>query len=126
MTPAVPNAALQAEINDPGYRNQFPGFAFGAAFGFTGTSFGATSYSGFDAPISQRSNHPTKCCNRSTRCHGCPERESSCVSFGNFTITVGTFRNFKARNICSPPAPEGVRVSVSPRINIIGVFTSLM
>ncbi len=51
---------------------------------------------------------------------------NSCVSFGNFTITVGIFRNFSARNICSPPAPGGVRVSFSPKMNIEGVFTSLM
>ena len=25
------------------------------------------------------------------------------------TITVGTLRNLRARNICSPPAPGGVR-----------------
>src|SRR5437870_4867252 len=30
-------------------------------------------------------------------------------SLGNRTITVGILRNFKARNICSPPAPGGVR-----------------
>src|SRR5437764_9835833 len=31
----------------------------------------------------------------------------SCDSLGNRTITVGILRNFKARNICSPPAPGG-------------------
>src|SRR5262249_26834431 len=37
----------------------------------TGTSsFGATSYSGFDTPISHLSNQPTMFCKRSTRCHG--------------------------------------------------------
>src|SRR5204863_8229124 len=95
--------------------HSFPGgLVFGAVFGFTGTSLGATSYSGFAAAISHRSNQPTRCCSRSMRCHGWPERDSSCVSFGNFTITVGILRNFSARNICSPPALEGVRVSVSP------------
>src|SRR5688500_18485472 len=71
-----------------GSSDQLPGF-FGAALGFTGTSLGATSYSGFATPISQRSNQPTRCCNRSIRCQGWPARDSSCVSFGNLIITVG-------------------------------------
>src|SRR5690242_15779915 len=67
------------------------------------------SYSGFGTPISHLSNQPTMCCNRSTRCNGCPERDNSCVSFGKRTITVGILRYFSARNIASPPEPVGVR-----------------
>src|SRR5947209_4593886 len=79
-------------------------------FFLTGTSScSATSYSGLLTPINQWSNQPTMCCKRSTRCHGWPERESSCDSLGKRTITVGILRNFSARNICSPPAPGGVR-----------------
>src|SRR6202167_6186593 len=61
------------------------------------------------------------CCNRSTRCTGLPERDNSCVSPGKRTITTGFFRYFSARNICSPPAPGGVRKSDSPSISINGV-----
>src|SRR5260370_23326395 len=65
------------------------------------------------------------CCKRSTRCHGAPDRDSSCVSFGNRTITVGILRYFKARNIISPPSAGGVRISDSPSTNIIGVVMFL-
>src|SRR6184192_2767842 len=85
-----------------------------------------TSYSGFFIPISHLSNQPTICSSRSMRCQGCPERESSCVSPGKRTITVGIFLYLSARNISSPPAYVGVRQSASPRMNIIGVFTLLM
>src|SRR5678815_2321450 len=83
------------------------------------------SYSGFGTPINHLSNQPTMCCNRSTRCHGCPERDNSCDSFGKRTITVGIFRYFNALNIASPPGPVGVRQSASPRININGVWILL-
>src|SRR5918992_701701 len=56
------------------------------------------------------------------RCHGFPARESSWFSSGNRTMTVGFFRNFNARNNCSPPADGGVRQSSSPRMNINGVW----
>src|SRR6476619_2483525 len=85
-----------------------------------------TSYSGFGIPSNHLSNQPTMCCSRSMRCHGWPERDNSCDSFGKRTITVGIFRYFSARNISSPPAPGGVRQSASPRININGVWTLLM
>src|SRR5688572_10201929 len=84
-----------------------------------------TSYSGFETPMIHLSNQPTMCCKRSMRCHGCPERESSCDSFGKRTITVGIFRYFSARNMASPPGPVGVRQSTSPRININGVWILL-
>ena len=40
---------------------------------------------------------------------GSPERDSSCVSRGKRTITVGIFRYLSARNIISPPSDGGVR-----------------
>src|SRR5262245_54954964 len=63
------------------------------------------------------------CCSRSTRCFGLPDRDSSCVSPGKRTMTVGTFRYFSARNIISPPSLGGVRKSSSPSMNIVGVLT---
>src|SRR3954454_19559590 len=63
------------------------------------------------------------CLNRSTRCHGFPDRDSSWVSSGNLTITAVRCRYFSARNICSPPIGGGVRMSDSPSINISGVVT---
>src|SRR5206468_3608051 len=83
-------------------------FVPASVFAFSVTSC-ATSYSGLVAPISHLSNQPTMCSRRSTRCHGCPERESSWDSPGNFTITVGTLRNLRARNISSPPAAASAR-----------------
>src|SRR6185295_12437378 len=83
------------------------------------------SYSGLGTPMIHLSNQPTMCCSRSMRCHGCPERDNSCDSFGKGTITVGIRRYFNARNIASPPGPVGVRQSTSPRININGVWILL-
>src|SRR5215470_11107931 len=91
--------------------------SFGGCGGCCGCSVGFTlisppvtsSYSGLCIPIRYLSNHPTMCCKRSMRCHGWPERESSCDSPGNRTITVGRLRNLSARNISSPPASGGVR-----------------
>src|SRR5579864_1480981 len=77
---------------------------------FTVTSLPVTSsYSGLWRPMRYLSNHPTICCRRSIRCQGWPERESSCDSPGNLTITVGRLRNLSARNISSPPDSGGVR-----------------
>src|SRR5215471_19905022 len=91
--------------------------SFGGCGGCCGCSVGFTlisppvtsSYSGLCMPIRYLSNHPTMCCRRSMRCHGWPERESSCDSPGKRTITVGRLRNLSARNISSPPASVGVR-----------------
>src|SRR6478752_6672685 len=57
------------------------------------------------------------------RCFGLPERDSSCVSPGTRTITVGTFKYFNARNMISPPSAGGVLRSSSPSMNIVGVLT---
>ena len=73
-------------------------------------------------PSRYLSNQLTMCWSRSTRCHGRPERESSWLSPGNRTITVGCFRYLRARNSSSPPADGGVRQSSSPRMNISGVW----
>src|SRR6266571_5045739 len=49
-----------------------PGVSFWRLFFLTGTSSsGATSYSGFEIPISQWSNQPTMCRRRSTLRDGC-------------------------------------------------------
>src|SRR3954463_11055686 len=61
------------------------------------------------------------CRSLSTRCHGLPERESSWVSPGKRTITVGLCRYLSALNICSPPSAGGVRMSDSPSMSISGV-----
>src|SRR3954466_14336562 len=74
-------------------------------------------------PCKYLSNHPTMCLSLSTRCHGLPERDSSWVSSGKRTITVGLCRYFRARNICSPPITGGVRMSASPSTNMSGGVT---
>src|SRR5215472_1481366 len=84
--------------------------AYSYSFVFTPLGCGATSsYSALEMPSRYLSNQPTMCSSRSTRCHGWPERESSCDSPGNRTMMTGRFRNFSARNISSPPEPGGVR-----------------
>src|SRR3954464_14016717 len=74
-------------------------------------------------PCKYLSNHPTMCLSLSTLCHGLPERDSSWVSSGKRTITVGLCRYLSARNICSPPIGGGVRMSASPSTSISGVVT---
>src|SRR5439155_3376707 len=69
---------------------------------------GRISYSGWGTPISHLSNQPIIRSRRSIRCHGSPERESSCVSRRKITIAVARLRNFGARNSCSPPESGGV------------------
>ena len=46
------------------------------------------------------------------RCQGWPERESSCDSPGNRTMTAGTLQHLSVRNMPSPLAVRGVGAAV--------------
>ena len=66
---------------------------------------GTMSYCGSGIPIKYLSNQLTIFSSRSTRCHGCPLRESSWLSPGNRTIRSGHIRRQRHRHQCRTQYP---------------------